>query len=451
MHLRSRRKLIAALTVVFLVGGVMLIFASQGFSLNIKKGVIEKRGGLFLKFAPSDATLLINGKEKRVRENFLSQGVFVSNLAPDTYRILLQKEGFVSWEKEMGVHPGMVSSESNIRLWPVNPVFVEQTSSTKTFWITKEGVITKDTKGNLAFGEKILRGTEVEFVDVSDSVIITRLESTFFLTNLSSPQESLNISDLFLSLKERQLYLPGVVPIEHIMPHPFNNEKVLITTQTSLYVLDIKKIELDRLLTTARIQSVLARSSQEAFLIDSQSNLIVVNLIFKTSSRFPLRNLAAQRMEVTPDGTHILIIHNNNTLSAYNIEDRSFQELAPSVSDFALSPEHKRVALVNGKAIEVFLLEEYYEENRKWERESSFSLPETEESAIKLLWPAGLPGHIVTLNRNGDLMIQEVTPTLPVNSALIAKNVNQVLSEGRKIFFSREGDILSIFDTDQNK
>jgi len=437
---------------IFLIGSVIIIFVSQGFSLNLEEWTIEKRGGLFLKFAPSDAALFINGKKKKVREGFLSQGMLVSNLAPGAYRIALQKEGFAPWEKEMEVYPGIVSSESNIRLWPTNPVLTEEASSSQAFWITGKGLVTKSGKGSLMFNGKELKGTEMEFADAADATIITKLGSTLFLTNLSNPQESLNISDLFLSLKERQLNLPGIVPIEHAMPHPFNNEKVLVTTQTSLYILDTKRIELERIFTAARMQPVLTRSSQEAFIIDAQNNLVVINLIFKTSSRFPLHSLSAQRMETTPDGKHVLIVHGDkNTLSAYDTGNRSLQELASSVSGFALSPDGKKVAFAEqGKVITVFFLEERYEENRRWKKGSSFSLPET-DPVRKIIWPGGLPGHLLILRADKELIVQEATPTLPANSALLAENVNQVLSKGKKIFLSRGDGTVAAFDVNRKE
>ena len=428
MHIRTRRKLLATLTAIFCIGGFLLIFFSQGFSLDVKTGTIEKRGGIYLTFSPRNATLAINGKTRKTQRGFLSPGTFVSNLRAGSYELVLTQEEFETWRKTITVQPGIVTSENAVRLWRTEPSTISISSSSQPFFVTRMGLVTGDAGGALAFRGQTLKGKTVLFSNPESDTIITKSGEDVFVTDLSDDsRKTINVADLFQSLKEQQLGLPGVVPIERAAPHPFNTDKVLLTTRTSLYILDLKKVQLERVITTANLQPFLATGSQEALVIDSRGTIMAVDLIFKTTESYALRPLAVRRFETTSNGKTVIIVDSEQSLLVYDTEHRIVQELSETITDFVISPEGKRLAFAEpGKGITVFFLEDRYEENEKRERGSRTKIEHSELTSVhRLLWSPEIREHIIALDAEGELTVRETSKTLPQNSAVLARGIVQ--------------------------
>ncbi|MDP2928803.1 MAG: PEGA domain-containing protein [Candidatus Omnitrophota bacterium] len=91
----------------------IILSYSLGYHIDFHKFIVYKTGILYLKSAPSGASIYINGKlhpditPARIEE-----------LRPGTYSVEVKRENFYPWQKDLAVRPNMVTRAENILLFP---------------------------------------------------------------------------------------------------------------------------------------------------------------------------------------------------------------------------------------------------------------------------------------------------------------------------------------------
>ena len=115
----------------------------------------------------------------------------------------------------------------------------------------KDGFISSATKIFL-FPEKI-----------ATEPILQKEAERFWLTDNKKEE----IKNLFYSLKQKQLKLPGIVPIIQIVPYFFDTTKIVIATQKAVYFLDRQKLSLE-VLALVPAQALTVNDSEIVFLTD---------------------------------------------------------------------------------------------------------------------------------------------------------------------------------------
>lgn len=118
MKLKTRRKLLWFSVILFLVITPPIIFYTTGwrFTEDFK---IKKVGGLFVSVPESGAEIYLDNKLKKT-SNLLQKSLFIQNLTPRDYSVLVAKEGFWSWAKTLNVKESSVA-EASALLVPQSP------------------------------------------------------------------------------------------------------------------------------------------------------------------------------------------------------------------------------------------------------------------------------------------------------------------------------------------
>jgi len=135
MTLTTRRLIFYTMVVLFLLATPPTILYSIGYSFDWQKKSLVQTGGLFLKSSPPGAQVFINGKEKKITPKLISR------LIPKTYAIVLSKDGYQTWEKNLEVKPRLVEEARSIILFPKNiksEIASSSISSIKGFLQTPE-------------------------------------------------------------------------------------------------------------------------------------------------------------------------------------------------------------------------------------------------------------------------------------------------------------------------
>lgn len=111
---------------LFLIIAPIIILSSQGYriDLNLSEGKIKitQTGGLFLKVLPRQAEIFLDSKLKETTDFFFNS-VLIENLIPKKYKVLVKKQGYHSWQKELEIKEKEVTAIDNIFLFPQNPEF----------------------------------------------------------------------------------------------------------------------------------------------------------------------------------------------------------------------------------------------------------------------------------------------------------------------------------------
>ncbi|MBU2109891.1 DUF3324 domain-containing protein [Patescibacteria group bacterium] len=118
MTLRKRRIILVLCILVFLVIMPMVLMYSNGYRLD-SRFHLTKTGGLYVSSPISGSQIFVNNQLKRTT-NILQTGLFLQNLKPGTYSILIAKEGRWPWKKEIEIKEQMVS-EARALLLPLDP------------------------------------------------------------------------------------------------------------------------------------------------------------------------------------------------------------------------------------------------------------------------------------------------------------------------------------------
>lgn len=104
---RKRHTYLTILTVLFFIGGPLLVGYSFGYRIN-KLSWIAKTGGVTVTLREPKTTIYIDGEEVR-QTNFLQRNYFFQNMTPGTYNVSTEKEGFYTWQSVVTVFPEYVT------------------------------------------------------------------------------------------------------------------------------------------------------------------------------------------------------------------------------------------------------------------------------------------------------------------------------------------------------
>ena len=108
MLTRGKRRILFWLSVAFFLALVpVTVLYSLGYRFD-RNFVLRKTGGLYIASDVSGSEIFINGEFER-RTNLLQSGVFVQNLAPNKYKVLVAREGYLGWSKELQIFSRFVS------------------------------------------------------------------------------------------------------------------------------------------------------------------------------------------------------------------------------------------------------------------------------------------------------------------------------------------------------
>lgn len=107
MTLRKRRIVLLFSFIAFAAIAPALLFYAYGYRLddNFK---IAKTGGLYIFSSVAGAEIYVKDNLEK-KTNILQSGLFLQDLTSGIYPVLVAKEGFWPWSKNLHVQAGMVA------------------------------------------------------------------------------------------------------------------------------------------------------------------------------------------------------------------------------------------------------------------------------------------------------------------------------------------------------
>ena len=111
---------------LFILAAPFAVLYSQGYRIDLTPSadgkIFTKTGGLYFKVWSGPAQVYLNDKLKKKTDLFFDT-LLLKNLLPDTYKVRIQSDGFLPWEKNLTVETNLVTEAKNIVLIPENPKF----------------------------------------------------------------------------------------------------------------------------------------------------------------------------------------------------------------------------------------------------------------------------------------------------------------------------------------
>lgn len=109
-----KRALLFIISIVFIIAGTFFAIKwGRGYRLDFKNGQLKGTGLLVANSFPTGAQVYIDDKLTTATDDTL-------NLPPGEYKVKIQKEGFLPWEKTLKLEKELVT-QTNARLFPAVP------------------------------------------------------------------------------------------------------------------------------------------------------------------------------------------------------------------------------------------------------------------------------------------------------------------------------------------
>lgn len=402
MNKKTRKIVICYLVAGFFLAASGFIFYAMGWSFNQTTDgsfTLRKTGAIFLKTFSGDASIKIDGKPYVQNHSlFNNGGDLIKGLLPGDYQIEISKENSGIWRKNMTVEAGIVSSATKIFLFP----------------------------------EKI-----------STEPVLEEEAEKFWLTDSKKKE----IKNLFYSLKEKLLKLPGNVPIVQIIPYFFDANEAVIATQKAIYFLDRRNFTLE-LLALAPI-SALTTSGSEIIFIDQENNLQFYSVkprkIVERVALGPTLTEKITKISLSKSNARIALLSEKGEMFIYERQKGELKSISEKIKDFRFSPDSKKIATLNqNEEVEIIFLEDYRRDFKMMAGEK-FKINLSEKGApLDFGWLPKILDHLI-IRYPEETVVVEVDNRLPINWWLLAKNIqNFALDKENNIYLLKDNRFLKV-------
>lgn len=401
MTKKTRKLILYGLILGFLLTAGGFLFYSLGWSLNPTANgffTFRKTGAIFLKVWPADAQIKINGKSySPKRDMFGSSGSeLIKGLLPAVYQIEISKDNFGSWKKNLAVEAGLISGASKIFLFPEEiPAETVSRQEAEKFWLTEN--------------------------------------------------KKEEIRKIFLSLKQKQLKMPGEVPVTQIVSYPFDTLKSVITTQKAVYLLDRQNFSLE-ILTLTSVKALTLSNSEIAF-FDRQSNLQIYNLDSRqVIEKIPFKLLdETEKISFSKSNIRIALLDNKGNLFVYNRTQKELKLVDEKIKDFRFSPDGKKIAaLAQNGEIEVIFLENYYQDFKIAAGEKIKLNLSLDSQPLDFDWLPQILNHLI-INYPDKAIAAEIDSRPPTNWWVLGENIKGfAFDKENNLYFLKDSQFLKI-------
>ncbi len=406
MTKKTRKLILYCLILGFFLAASGFLFYSLGWSLNPTANgffTFKKTGAVFLKVWPGDASIKINGKSYSPKHDLFGNGgsELIKGLLPGNYQIEVLKENFGSWQKELTVEAGLISSASKIFLFPK---------------------------------------------EIPTESITQKQAEEFWLTDNKKEE----IKKIFISLKQKQLKMPGEVPITQIISYPFDTLKSIITTQKAVYILDRQNFSLE-ILTLNPVKALTISDSEIAF-FDWQDNLQIYNLDSrKITEKIPFKLLnETEKIAFSKSNIRIALLDNKGNLFVYNRTQKELKQIIDAdkdegIKDFRFSPDSKKIAaLTQNKEIEIIFLEDYHQDFKMAAGEKIKLNLLSDSQPLDFDWLPRILGHLI-INYPDRIIAAEIDNRPPANWWVLGENIKGfAFDKENNLYFLKDSQFLKV-------
>lgn len=122
MSKKTRLIILLICVAVFLIIMPYILLYSLGYRVDFENRKIVTTGGIYVRVLPQGADVVIDSKISN-KTGLLSNAVFVQNLLPKQHNVLVKKDGYYEYQKNLNVKENEVTKLENVILFKKNIVF----------------------------------------------------------------------------------------------------------------------------------------------------------------------------------------------------------------------------------------------------------------------------------------------------------------------------------------
>ena len=359
MSKKNRLIMVIICTVLFLIITPCIVLYSLGYRVDLVNGKVIETGGIYVRVVPYGANITINSGVKN-KTGFFSNSVFVQNLLPKKHSVLIEKEGYHGYQKELLVKEREVTKLENVILFKNNIAFDLMEKNIDYFSIAPNNntlIKAKTTNQKIDFEITNLFNSQKENITLpvknatildskwsNDSKIyLLKTNNDYFILNTSEqvPQftkikslagaEDINFNpensnELFF-IKNQKLYstFQDVELIKDVAGFLIEGQKVVwLSYDGFLYSYDLTSIK-----------------NQDSKPIDSEKNKI-------TKKIFPIKKNNQYKLISVSD---MIFLQEDESLFLMNRESKIFEIFHNSFKNLKVSPDGQKIAFYDNYEI----------------------------------------------------------------------------------------------------
>lgn len=415
MSINFRRKLFLSFVLLFLIVGTGIIYYSQGFRIDLASFSIKKTGAIYIESLPRDALIFINGKEFSNKSSILQKGTLITNILPKKYRLILKKEGFHEYQKNIEVFPSQVTRILNALLIP-------QT-------------LKKETIAQNLKGEKLID------IDNFQNVLTQDKNNTYYLTSLKK-ETNFNLSSRIASFFKSKII--------NLKFSPQEENTFLAQTVKGIYLLDLDQQKTSLLLEGEFENFFATEKNLYALKVErnkkneiTNKKIIIYDLTLNKEvfqEEFTFFNPQEKVIDLKVGNGLLVFLLENGALGIYSPDEKSFRQIAFKAKQFSFSPDKSKIVFQDkdGKIFVYLLSDEIV--SLEAPKESYLRIQVADASKIEKIYFYKDSFHLL-LEYPQQIQIAEITKLEPNNQFLITNK------KGEAAYLLAENKIYLLEDT----
>lgn len=427
MSLRHRRFLLIIFIFLFLIIGAGVIYYTQGYRIDFSNFSITKTGAVSVEANVTGFTISIGKETYQDKSGLFKNSTLISNVIPGKYRILIKKDGYFDYEKNVDVLPSQVVRLLNVHMVPA---------------VSTSTVILNGVKGN-----------GIVDVDQSNNVLTyDSAKSTYYLYDLSSPSTAgINMNQKIAGLTKQKA--------TSLWFYPQTDNTFITLTSKGLYKMDM----------TAKTMTAIQEGAVSDVRIDGNniymivsnpgtkpiapassvapSRIVIFDLVLGSKiTEFMLPFQASQIADLDAGNNLVSLLLTNGSLYLYDNSGKQISQIAHLARRMAVSDDKTKVYFqdTDGKTFVYLLDEELIALDSK--QYSTLKLQLVDASHITGIYWYPDSFHLMLVYPD-QIYLAEVTSKDPNNRFPIIKMSGvDFYSQNNKMIYNLDAGILSTLD-----
>ena len=441
MGVRKKTRLIITIiyVVLFLIATPSIVLYSLGYRIDFEGRKIISTGGIYVRVLPSGADIIINSVKSKT--GFFSNSVFVQNLSPKTHEVLIKKEGYYDYKKELLVKENEVTKLENVILFKKNIVFELLGEDIDYFSIAPDNnvlLVVKIEKNKINFEVTNLTNEQKQ----SFSLVLPKKEVKTTTLDLKWSDDSnkalLNAGNSYFLL-ESALQTPKITALsilansKEVSFNPQDSSQIFFIKGKNLYSDKQNTPILKNVVAYQLINQNITWLSEDGFLYTSDNLGQTKNKL--SSKVFPIKKDSEYKIVIFSEA---IFLKENQSLFLFNKKSNIFENFYDNVKDLKLSLDGQKLIYFSDNEVLYSILGHETE---------SILLKKSSEETTDGYWLNN--DYIVSADKKNEISISEIDARGNINTVNLPQTIfisdeKNIDVKNPKIFFNQSDKKLYI-------
>ena len=325
MNLHTRRILYSFFIALFLIAAPPLVLYTAGFRYDFKYKRIIETGSMVVKSNPEGALIFINGEQYKDQTPTI-----INTIPPGKINLLVQKQGYHDWEKEVEIYERVTAFEDSIKLYPTaNPEPILSKLIIDYWWNNKYDKIAYATKDGELRMFNTLNKKDLLIANVKDKKLKefkwSYFDDQFLFSRISGKDEEYFIVDA--DFFEKMIRIDSIIniPIESAQWDQSAPNTLYAISGGSLYRIPYL-LQTARLVYKGPVESYLAEKSRIIFIEKDKSGENFVSWISKSNTT-TIHIIPS----FSPSSSYKLVRTNSHRIALYREKTKDMAIIDPSI------------------------------------------------------------------------------------------------------------------------